>query len=54
MKLALATYNLTKDWDLDRIIQMCAPDGFEGVEPDNMHAHGVEVDLHEERRREGW
>ena len=24
MKLGLVTYNLAKDWDLDRIIQMCS------------------------------
>ncbi len=52
MKLGLVTYNLAKDWDLDRIISMCAEHGFEGVELRTTHAHGVEVSLSEAQRRE--
>ena len=44
-KLGLVTYNLAKDWDLDRIVEMCSEHGFEGVELRTTHAHGVEVEL---------
>ena len=50
MKLGLVTYNLAKDWDLDRIIQMCSAHGFEGVELRTTHAHGVEVNLSKAER----
>ena len=52
MKLGLVTYQLTKDWDLDRIIETCSAHGFEGVELRTTHAHGVEVALGAEERRE--
>ncbi|MFW6189774.1 MAG: sugar phosphate isomerase/epimerase family protein [Planctomycetota bacterium] len=52
MKLGLVTYNLAKDWDLDRIIDMCAEHDFRGVELRTTHAHGVEVDLDGRQRRE--
>ncbi len=52
MKLGLVTYNLAKDWTLDRIIEMCSEHGFEGGELRTTHAHGVEVDLDEDGRRE--
>jgi sugar phosphate isomerase/epimerase len=52
MHLGLVTYNLAKDWDLDRIIEMCEQHGFEGVELRTTHAHGVEVDLDPEERAE--
>jgi len=52
MKLGLVTYNLAKDWDVDTIIEMCTKHGFEGVEPRTTHAHGIEVDLSAEQRKE--
>ncbi len=52
MKLGLVTYNLAKDWDVDRIIEMCAAHGFEGVELRTTHAHGVEVELSAAERAE--
>jgi len=52
MKLGLVTYQLAKDWDLDRIIETCSAHGFEGVELRTTHAHGVEVALGAEERRE--
>ena len=52
MKLGLVTYNLAKDWDVDRIIEMCAAHGFEGVELRTTHAHGVEVSLSAAERTE--
>lgn len=50
MKLGLVTYNLAKDWDLDRIVEMCSAHGFQGVELRTTHAHGVEVSLDGRRR----
>ncbi len=52
MKLGLVTYNLAKDWDLDKIIGMCEEHGFAGVELRTTHAHGVELDLTDAQRRE--
>ncbi len=50
MKLGLVTYNLAKDWDLERIIEACARHGFRGVELRTTHAHGVEVELNAQER----
>lgn len=52
MKLGLVTYNLAKDWDVDQLINMCAEHGFRGVELRTTHAHGVEVDLSKDERKE--
>jgi len=52
MKLGLVTYNLARDWDLPTLIEMCEKTGFEGVELRTTHAHGVEVSLSSDRRRE--
>ncbi len=52
MKLGLVTYNLAKDWDVDKIIEMCSQHGFEGVELRTTHAHGVEVELSASERAE--
>ncbi len=51
MKLGLVTYNLAKDWDLDRIIEMCSAHRFEGVELRTTHAHAVEVELSSAERK---
>ena len=51
MKLGLVTYQLAKDWDLDKILATCAAHGFRGVELRTTHAHGVEVSLSAEERR---
>jgi len=45
MRLGLVTYNLAKDWDIPKTLQMCEKTGFEGVELRTTHAHGVEVTL---------
>jgi len=50
MKLGLVTYNLAKDWDCSKIIEMCTKTGFEGVELRTTHAHGVEIDLSSQER----
>jgi len=52
LQLGTVTYNLARDWDLDRIIEMCEKTGFAGVELRTTHAHGVESDLSERERRE--
>ena len=52
MKLGFVTYQIAKDWNVDTIIEMCGKTGFEGVEPRTTHAHGIEVDLSADQRRE--
>lgn len=52
MKLGLVTYNLAADWNVEKIISMCAEHGFEGVELRTTHAHGVEVELSGDERRQ--
>ncbi len=50
MKLGLVTYKMSAGWDCDRMIQMCADSGFDGVELRTTHAHGVEPALSKEER----
>jgi len=45
MRLGLVSFNLARDWDLEKLLRMCAEHGFEGVELRTTHAHGVEVGL---------
>jgi sugar phosphate isomerase/epimerase len=52
LKLGLVTYNLAKDWDIDAVIKNCAEAKFEAVELRTTHAHGVEVSLSAEKRKE--
>jgi sugar phosphate isomerase/epimerase len=52
MKLGLVTYNVAKEWDIPTIIKRCSATGFEGVELRSTHAHGVELDLSANERRE--
>jgi len=52
LRLGLVTYNLAKDWDLKTILKNCTEAKFEAVELRATHAHGVEVSLTQERRRE--
>ncbi len=52
LRLGLMTYNLARDWDIDTIIKNCTQTGFEHVELRTTHAHGVEVSLSKEQRRE--
>lgn len=42
MFLGAVTYNILKDWDLDKIIEQLEANGFEGVELRTQHKHGVE------------
>ena len=52
LKLGLVTYNLAKAWDIETIIKNCTEAKFEAVELRTTHAHGVEVSLGAEKRRE--
>ncbi len=45
MKLGMVTYNMAKDWNVSKIIEVCQATGFQGVELRTTHAHGVEVSL---------
>jgi len=49
-KLGLVTYNLAKDWDIPRIIDMCVRTDFEAVELRTTHEHGVEPSLNRSER----
>lgn len=51
MELGLVTYNLARDWSLERIIDLCSRTGFKAVELRTMHAHGVEPTIGIEERR---
>lgn len=52
MKLGLVTYNLASDWDLDVLEARCGETGFSGAELRTSHAHGVELELSAQARRE--
>ena len=52
MKLGIISYNVAKDWDLPTLVHHCKAAGFEGVELRTTHAHGVEVSLSKEQRKE--
>jgi sugar phosphate isomerase/epimerase len=52
MKLGIVTYNIAKDWDVPTIIKNCAETKFQGVELRTSHAHGVEVKLNKQERKE--
>ncbi|MFW6271380.1 MAG: sugar phosphate isomerase/epimerase family protein [Bacillota bacterium] len=52
MQLGLVTYNLARDWNLDKIIEMCEKTGFKGVELRTTHAHGVDHTLSQAERQE--
>ncbi|HWE40481.1 MAG TPA: TIM barrel protein [Isosphaeraceae bacterium] len=51
-QLGIVTYNIAKDWDLPTILKRLEALHFEGVELRTSHAHGVEVSLSPNRRRE--
>jgi sugar phosphate isomerase/epimerase len=52
MKLGIVTYQIAHDWDVPAIIQNCSNTGYKGVELRTTHAHGVEVGLSPEQRRD--
>ncbi|KYH42767.1 MAG: hypothetical protein AYL33_000890 [Candidatus Bathyarchaeota archaeon B63] len=49
-RLGLVTYNLARNWDVPKIIEMCSETGFEAVELRTTHAHGVEPSLSKKQR----
>lgn len=51
-QLGTVTYNIAKDWDLDTIFRRLEALKYEGVELRTGHAHGVEVGLSADKRRE--
>lgn len=52
LRLALVTYKIGMDWDVDTLIKNCAEAKFEAVELRTTHAHKVEVDLTADQRKE--
>ncbi|UCE08754.1 MAG: sugar phosphate isomerase/epimerase [bacterium] len=52
LRLALVTYKLGMDWDVDTLIKNCTEAQFEAVELRTTHAHKVEVDLSTAQRKE--
>lgn len=49
MRLGLVTYNVAKDWDIEKIISTLEPLGYEAVELRSTHAHGVEPGISRQR-----
>ena len=54
MKLSLLTYNMARNWELPKIVEMARAGGFAGVEfrVEANHKHGVELDTTAGQRRE--
>lgn len=52
MKLGMVTYNVAKDWTLPTLISHLKAAGWEGAELRTTHAHGVEVTLGADQRKE--
>ena len=52
MKLGIVTYNIAANWDLPTIISVCEEIGLSGVELRTTHAHGVEVAMGSQERRD--
>jgi sugar phosphate isomerase/epimerase len=50
LDLGLVTYNLAKDWSLEKIIDLCSRTGFKAVELRTTHAHGIEPNIGIEER----
>lgn len=52
IKLGLVTYLWAKDWTNAEIIKNCEISGIQGVELRSTHAHGVEINLSKNQRKE--
>lgn len=52
LRLGLVTYNIAKDWTIETLIKNCEATHIEAVELRTTHAHGVELSLTPERRKE--
>ncbi|MFQ5740782.1 MAG: sugar phosphate isomerase/epimerase, partial [Acidobacteriota bacterium] len=49
-ELGTVTYNLGRNWGLDRLIEICEETNFKAVELRTTHAHGVEPTLSKRQR----
>lgn len=52
MQLGIVTYDIAKDWNLDTILKRLDALHYEGVELRTTHAHGVEISLSSDERKE--
>ncbi len=52
LKLGIMTYTIAKEWDIDTIIKNLSETGYQSVELRTTHAHGIEVTLSKEERKE--
>ena len=52
MQLGIVTYNIAKDWEVEKIISTLEPLGYTAVELRSTHAHGVEPGISHEKIRE--
>ncbi len=52
LKLGVMTYTLAKEWDIDTIIKYLSEAGYQSVELRTTHAHGIEVTLSDNERKE--
>jgi sugar phosphate isomerase/epimerase len=52
MQIGLVTYLWGKDWDLPTLIANCEKSDMKGVELRTQHAHGVEIELNSNQRKE--
>jgi len=52
MKLGMVTYMIGAQWDVPTLIEKCSALGYQGVELRTTHAHGVELSLSAQERRE--
>lgn len=54
MKLCLLTYNMARNWELPKIVEVARKGGFAGVElrAESKHKHGAELESTPEQRRE--
>jgi sugar phosphate isomerase/epimerase len=52
VKLGLVTYMMASQWNVPTIIEKCSELGYAGVELRTTHAHGVELSLSTQARRE--
>ena len=52
LKLGVMTYTLAKEWDIETIIKNLGEAGYQSVELRTTHAHGIEVTMSENERKE--
>src|SRR5262245_20468140 len=54
MRLSLLTYNMARNWELPKIVEIAQQGGFAGIEfrAEAKHKHGVELEASAPTRRE--